>query len=261
MKIIQITDAHINLETESGLNDIDMRLRWSAVLDYLGQEQYDLLIFTGDLCMHDPHEELYEWAFEELKKYVDLNKFRCISGNHDDPAMMHKYLLEAGGSTPLQLYQGKYIIGVECKEDVAIIYLDTTKGSLSTSQKVWLDNRLSAIECDEILIFIHHPVALSNVLFMDVNHALSGMKDVDNIMSRYSADKKITFFTGHYHVERTVVTPHFDMHITPSLYVQIDSDSAEFVPDHFNPGYRVISWSPSGSMKTSVHYFGTEIKT
>ena len=85
MKIIQITDLHIDKENEYPF-DIDVRKNFKRILRAARQAKVDHLVVSGDLCFDVGEVEIYEWVRDQL----DLTRipYDVIGGNHDDAMMM-----------------------------------------------------------------------------------------------------------------------------------------------------------------------------
>ena len=85
MKIIQITDLHIDKENEYPY-DIDVRRNFKRVLNAARRQKPDHLVISGDLCYQDGETEIYEW----IKLQLDNSKipYDIIAGNHDDSHML-----------------------------------------------------------------------------------------------------------------------------------------------------------------------------
>jgi Icc protein len=98
---------------------------------------------------------------------------------------------------------------------------------------------------------MHHPPALMGVPHMDHRHALKDRDEVMEILNSTKTHKDI--FCGHYHVQKSVFMDHISIHVTPSLFFQIDQLKDEFAVDHLNIAYNVIEIS-NDLMTTSVHY-------
>ena len=88
---------------------------------------------------------------------------------------------------------------------------------------------------------------------MDIKYALQDMKEFQDILQKYE-NLRFYIFTGHYHVEKTILHHNMRVFITPSCFVQIGQDSASFQPDHYNIGYRIIDIGVKGDVRTHVRY-------
>lgn len=242
MKIIQITDLHIDEENGYPF-DIDVRKNLLRILTAAKKQKPDHLVVSGDLCYRDPREDITQWV-KEVLDYSEM-EYSVIAGNHDDAEMMAaifqlKHLLNEG-----EFYYAKKI----AKETV--LFLDSSKGSLSAKQSNWLKRQLKNAD-EEVLVFMHHPPVKAGVAFMDNRHPMQYIEKVQKLFFEHAANVHI--FCGHYHVEKTVRVKNITVHITPSCFFQIDHHSPEFKVDHHRIAYREIVFN-NQILTSTVRYF------
>ena len=233
MKLIQITDFHVTPSFERARGDVDTRSNFLEIINILANEAYDLICLSGDLCYEEPQLSIYEWIYEEIKGRIDLSKLRVISGNHDDPQMVRNVFHPGEVINDGELYYGESI------DDQLILYLDTTKGCSSETQKNWLRHQLAHASSSMIVVFMHHPPVKAGVRHMDMRYALKDDQEFQEIFHSFP-DKTFQIFCGHYHVDRIISIKNMTVHITPSCYVQIDPEPEYFRADHYVIGYRTI---------------------
>jgi len=242
MKIVQITDLHIDKEGEYPF-DIDVRKNLKRILKSARKLKADHLVVTGDLCCDVGEVEIYNWIREEL----DLARipYDIISGNHDDTLMM----AEAFGLQHLcvedEMYFAKKIGKATC------VFLDSSKGFHSEDQLKWLKRQLSNGN-ENIIIFTHHPPVKAAVPFMDNKYPLQNIDETQKVL--FSHRGFLNIFCGHYHVEKTIQLQNILVQITPSCFFQIDQNHEDFKVDHHSIAYRLIDLTNS-TVKTSVKYF------
>ena len=87
---------------------------------------------------------------------------------------------------------------------------------------------------------------------MDSKHRLQDMDDIQSIL--YTYPSPIYVFCGHYHVEKVIHSQNMHLHITPSCYVQIGQEKAEFEAVDYRIAMRIIDVD-NHVVKTSVQYF------
>ena len=220
MKIIQITDLHIDAEGEFPF-DIDVRKNFLKIINKIKVLAPDHLVISGDLCYRHGDESIYKW----IKSVVNFSgiPFSVISGNHDDSALLAKAFELEHLMTDEELFFAKKI------GKSTFLFLDSSKGYHSVKQLKWLQRQLKNAKGD-LYVFMHHPPIIAGVPFMDGKHALKDIKAIQDIFFNYP--KNISIFTGHYHVEKSIRINNLLIQITPSLFFQIDQGSAEFKVDH-----------------------------
>lgn len=230
MRIIQITDLHIGTPEERPF-DIDIRANFLRMLKAVEAVPHDLLVISGDLCLHEGDIATYEWIKQQLEAF-QLN-YLVIPGNHDDKDMMidvfelqqqlkHEtlFLTSSAGQPPLVL-------------------LDSGEGQVDETTLQLLRDYLQAHPAP-ICLFMHHPPLPMGVPYMDNRHALRNTAPLLAVLTEHSYP--ISIFVGHYHVEKSVRWQNLDIHITPSCYFQIDWRQEHFAVDHHHIAYRYLNW-------------------
>lgn len=239
MKIAFITDLHLPISGEKA-RGVDTFLNLNNILKDLKLRMADFIIIGGDLSLREP-DPAANFHVRELLEKSNI-PYVVVPGNHDDPAQLKNCF-----SYPHEMDELYY---VKQLGDIPCIFLDSSSGELSHTQLNWMDDLLD--KRSEITnIFVHHPIVISNAVYMDNNYALSNITDIQNILNRY--DRNFKIFSGHYHIEKTIYAGNITQFITPSLYIQIDQSSAEFKIDHHTPGYRIIQFQDD-QLFTYVRY-------
>ena len=244
MKIIQITDLHIDVEGESPF-DIDVRKNFLKIINKIKRLEPDHLVISGDLCYRDGDENIYDW----IKQVVDSTdiSYSVIAGNHDDSALMAKAFELEHLLTDDELFYAKKI------GKSTFLFLDSSKGYHSVKQLNWLKRQLKNAKRD-MFIFMHHPPILAGVPFMDGRYALQDIKAIQDIF--FSYPKNINIFTGHYHVEKSIRINNLLIQITPSLFFQIDQESEDFKVDHHHIALREIEIDNNHFTSTLKYFSG-----
>lgn len=246
MRIIQITDLHIGKEHEFP-QDVDVRGNFLKILDDVAHVKADLITLTGDLCFMHGSMQVYQWIRDRLVEYLGNAPVSLIPGNHDSSVLLSRVFQMGEHLKGEELYFTRTI------EQQQLIFLDTGKGSASTDQKGWLRKMLSQSTTRNAIIFMHHPPVIGQVPHMDMKYALRDMSELQGLFREFP-DRQFNIFTGHYHVEKTILQDNLRVFITPSCFVQIGQESATFQPDHYNIGYRVIDIDSHDNVRTYVRY-------
>jgi len=242
MRLLQITDLHIGQEGEDTYG-VDVRHNFQRILQRLRNVPADYLVVSGDLCYRDGEASIYSYVRQHLDQ-LDLPYF-VLSGNHDDPA-----LLSAAFGQKCDLQAGELYYCQEL-EGRPTLFLDTTPGWMSERQLAWIANKLQHSGGQDLMVHMHHPPVFGGVPFMDDNHPLHNRDAVQTIFHAYPG--KIYVFCGHYHVDKVIQQGNITVHITPSLFFQIDQHQTSFRVDHTQVGFREINFDGS-YLSTSVHY-------
>ena len=228
MKIIQLTDLHLELKEETAFG-IDTRANFLKILDDVLKCRADYLIITGDICFQDGDQEIYDW----LKEHLDEQPmpYELIPGNHDSSILMaqtygYQALIQEG-----EYYFAKRLGKANC------IFLDSSRGEHSKAQLKWLERQLKQFD-QQVLLFMHHPPVKGGVPFMDNKYPLRDREAVMEILHNHP--HPVAVFCGHYHAEKTILSRNVMVQITPSCFFQIDSNFEDFKVDHHRIAFREI---------------------
>lgn len=241
MKFIQITDLHIDQAGECPFG-IDVRKNFLEVLEAVIVEQPDQLIITGDLCYREGDEKIYRWIKAQLDELPF--PYEVIPGNHDDSLLMAEVFELTHLVNDDELYFAKKWSKEPC------LFLDSAVGKLSKNQLKWLERQLKICQTN-LLIFMHHPPFIVGAPYMDNNHAYQDMEAIQKLLEEFP--NQISIFTGHYHIEKTVVHNNVTLMITPSCFFQIGQSLEEFSVDHHQIAFRIIEVE-KGILTATVRY-------
>jgi Icc protein len=242
MKIVQISDLHIANEGTQTFG-VDVRQNFLSILKAVKGISPDLLVLSGDLCFDTGDAGIYQW----IKSHLDFLKipYAVISGNHDDPVILAEVFgiehLLVGSELYFKRSLGKH----------TLLFLETSKGIASNAQLDWLAHELGTLKNDAV-VFMHHPPIQGGVPHMDINYPLRNMEEVQRLF--YGFPHHVSIFCGHYHVEKVVCSKNMTVHITPSLYFQMDWHQEGFKVDHFRIALREIVLRENGGVESTVVY-------
>ncbi|MBC8173327.1 MAG: metallophosphoesterase [Chitinophagales bacterium] len=243
MRIAFITDLHI-APPDLKPYGVDAKNNFVNILSDVLQKGVDHVIIGGDLSYVDADEKVYQY----IKMSLDRSgiPYSVISGNHDDSITLASVF-------GLQTVNGELCYTKKiCEMDFC--FMDTSTAFISEKQLAWLHENLLA-KNEQFILVTHHPVLLSNVPFMDMTWPLKNHEAITGILA--SVDIPVFVFTGHYHIEKTVIYKNITQFTTPSLFFQINQYTQEFIIDHVQPAWRMIEWQ-HGKLYTTVHYLPAE---
>lgn len=229
MKICFVTDLHIDTDGLMPLG-LDTRAHFRQVLGDIKEKSFDLLVLGGDLCHRTGDEGIYGWILQQLG---DLKMpFLSISGNHDTSLLLAKSF---GWEEKLhgdELYY-THTIGAS-----KFIFLDTSQSVMSDHQWSWFTSEIMD-QGPNIYIFMHHPPVISGSKHMEPKYLFTQTERFEALCNSF-IEKHFYIFTGHYHIEKSIMKANISVFITPSTFVQIDPESVEFKPVYDNIGYREL---------------------
>lgn len=244
MKIIQITDLHIGREGELPVG-LDVRGNFAAILEKAAAMKPDYLVLSGDLSFHDGDPEACEWVRSLV---VPLGiPFEVIPGNHDDPAGLARIF----GYEKEDFHQGELYFFRKWGPQT-VLFLDTSRGEMSSVQWQWLETQLAGWDSPLALIFMHHPPVPAGVPFMDQKYPFLQIQAFERLVQKYPLSYQV--FCGHYHVEKTVAHRNGNVFITPSTFFQIAQHTDALAIDHTRPAFRAIDLQENGDLFTTVAY-------
>ena len=146
-KICFITDLHIDTDDNKPMG-IDTKQHFLNILEKAVQHNdYDLIILGGDLCHRTGDESTYKWVYNQISN-TGIN-YLVIPGNHDTSVMLASAFHESQHIHNDELYFTHQI------EHYKALFLDSSLGSFSTQQWLWLRDQIQE-NGDEVLIFMHH---------------------------------------------------------------------------------------------------------
>ena len=241
MRIVQLTDLHLppaDTNTELGL---DTRRNFLDLLPRAAALHPDLLVLSGDLCYDVGNEATYTWVKEKMDA-LGL-PYAVIAGNHDDSGQL-------GSAFGLPVRQ-KEVYFTKQVDQQSILFLDSAVATISDAQLSWLETQMAVLQ-GPVLLFMHHPPFPVGMPFMDSTWPFHRSADLMAVLTRYPAP--VYVFCGHYHTERVAYAGNVSVHITPSLYFQLDPELAQPAIEHTRIALRVIDFKED-RLSTFVQYF------
>ncbi|WP_201349150.1 metallophosphoesterase [Neptunomonas japonica] len=245
LRIIQVTDCHLQSSKDDLFKDENPEQRLLAVLDDVKANYHypEFILLTGDLAHHG-----YSAAYERLQSYTKdmATAVRWIPGNHDDAGKMLEY----------QSLSGKVLVeGAWC-----IILLDSTSkpdgvggGTLSCAQLSWLDDVVAEYPEHYLLIGMHHPPVKVGSRWQDAIM----LANAEAFWAQVSAyDKLKLVLCGHLHQEHQIIHDGVSVLVAPATAPQFavgtDAPLVESGGVLSLPGYRVLDLLDDGGFETIV---------
>ncbi|WP_136680402.1 metallophosphoesterase [Neptunomonas sp. XY-337] len=247
MKLIQITDFHLQETPDTLHNGVDPEVRFDAVLAAIREEHADcdLLLMTGDLAHHG-----YESAYQRIEMATrHLAKQRCwLPGNHDDASKMQRFT---------ELAQQRLIMA-----PWDILLLDSTSqpdgvgsGSLADAELERLANFLQAPKAPFQMVALHHPPLPVGSRWQD-EIRLGNSAEFLSIVERYASNALKLVVCGHLHQAHELALAEAQLISTPATAAQFVSFQAtpqiELRGDASLPAYRWFELDSNGCFKSAV---------
>lgn len=242
-KLIQITDLHLGVSSDTFLAGINPLDSFIAVLDALKKNGYEeeLILLSGDLSGVS-HENSYHILNQLLKNRN--KKVVWLPGNHDNPVLMRKHLRDF----PFQR--------VKTIDNWAILSLDSSQsgtpvGHISDTELLRAEEALNRLSDRFVLISMHHcPICIGSP-WLD-KHKLDNAEELYKIVSEQENIKGVV--TGHVHQKFEGLWGTVPVYTSPSSCIQFRRGSGQFCISTEPPAYRWFDLKENGSLVTGVEY-------
>ncbi len=243
VRLVQVTDTHLQGEANGKLLGMDTDRSLQAVLDLVRSEQpvIDLVLGTGDLSNHG-ERGAYERLLDYFAGLAAENVW--LPGNHDDRAMM----LSVAGDTRLagEVRLGRW----------QIVLLDSqlpgqVGGHLGDAELARLDRLLAAATADGLysLICLHHQPVPIGCTWLDQQM----VADAATFFETLDAHPGVrAILWGHVHQQYERERGAVRLMSTPSTCVQFRPGQRNFSLDDCAPGYRWLELHADGRVLSDV---------
>lgn len=261
MRIVQITDLHMD-PAEPRPNGVDVREHAEWALGEAMRQEPDLVVVTGDLAFWMGTPDTYQ----NVARLLDgiTADYLLLPGNHDDRSLFASAFGRRYRTSPDYPWLDRQVNAA----GIPMVILDSADGVIHDRQLAWLEVVLAEYALAarrgetprHILLWTHHPVLTGFHRYMDENYPLRNAADVrDAMLAAVGPDNlDVSIFCGHYHTEDSRREGPLSQYCTPSTYLQIDRDAAEFRIDHSTPAVRLVELGGAGEMTTTVVYRGED---
>jgi Icc protein len=243
LRVIQISDTHIQAQPHGQLGGVDVDAGLTAVLDHLRQHHWpaDFILATGDLVQDEgaPAYQRLRAFFEPLQVPV-----YCLPGNHDIPAVLDDVLADG-----LMRRERHVLAGAWQFVLLDSVLPDSAGGHLAASELAFLDETLAAYPKHHAMICLHHhPVPVGST-WMDTMVVDNGA-ELFAVLDRYPQVRAVIW--GHIHQVFATRRNGVELFGVPSTCVQFAPALSEPQYDHDAPGYRWFELYPDGRLATGV---------
>lgn len=246
-KIAQISDCHLYADKNARHYGANVYQNLRLLLKKIAADpSINIVIFTGDLSQD--HSELSYRNFVEVVDQCQLSiPFYFITGNHDQPELLTKYLINRPFSEGKLIKQGNWqIVLINSKSD-------TPAGLVSEQSLAYINNVVDKDKYQFIFMH-HHPIDIG--YFID-QHGLKNKEQFWQMVSQNLSIKAIA--CGHVHNERKLIKNLSGRLIAvltcPATSIQFDPNSTEvkaLLP--LQAGYRDICLHDNGCFTTTTHF-------
>lgn len=240
--VAQFSDCHLFADKSTEHFGANVWQNLTQVLtDILQRKNIDCAVFTGDLTQD--HSELSYQNFVEAVEQAKLAIPVCfLAGNHDDKAMMSKYLTEP-------TFQIHNTINHHCWQlQLVDSKSETPSGLVSDKTLTELTQRVDKDKF-QLLMMHHHPV---NIGYYIDKHGLINQDDfwkVVNNFNNYNMTIK-AIACGHVHRASQLSKDNVDIYTCPATSVQFGDTKDEMAS--LMPSYRLLYLNSNGTIESEI---------
>ena len=252
LRIIQITDLHLQASTRRGLgwcphcDDLDTSETLSTVLDdiQVNEACFDALVVTGDIAQ-DGEAEAYRQFARLLKG--EGSPVYCLPGNHDDKQRLSAAIDGKVVSMP------RHVV----KKEWLLLFLDSSRrgedqGNISAIQRGWIKAMVAKYPRHHAALFIHHhPIPVGSE-WLDTHHGMVNGEEALDELTRLPQLR--TIVCGHIHQQLDCLRGGIRILGTPSTCLQFLPESERLSFTAQPPAYRRLVLHHDGSIDTEVVY-------
>lgn len=242
VRIVQITDTHLNAATEGHLLGMQTLHSLQCVLDLMGQEPTapHAMLMTGDLSQ-DGSVQSYQ-HLQRLLSPLPAPSF-WLPGNHDVPDNMSVVIKDTHATQRLIRTPHWQIILLDSSVRGKVY------GHLSDEELQFANDCLAERpDLHSLVSFHHHPMHMGSRWIDTI-----GVQNGPEAMQQLTQHNNLRcLLWGHVHQESDRTQGNVRLLSTPSTCVQFTPASSDFQVDTRSPGFRWIDLHPDGQLETGV---------
>lgn len=247
--VAQISDSHLfddPVKCHHGANVYDNLSRVLAALK--ANSKLSCIVFTGDLTQ-DHSENSYQLFAQLVKSYNFDVPFYYVSGNHDDPYLMERYL----NGKPFKVDKSINI------ENWQLVLLDskseTPAGDVSAQELQRLNCRYSNTDTELFQLVMMHHHAIDVGYFID-RHGLNNSAEFWVQVSQNPSIKGVA--CGHVHrgldLMPEATGQKVPLYTCPATSIEFDTKANTVRATGKEPGYRLFYLKPNGHLTSQTFY-------
>ncbi len=240
LRLVQVTDTHLNGTTDGELLGMNTARSARAVIDAAKSSgNIDCFLVTGDIAADEQPT-----AYGQLEEMLGHDTPSLwLPGNHDD-IRANLDSLEPHLRRRLRTSHWDVVmLETQVQGEVG--------GALNASELAALAVAIDAAAAEKkyLLVATHHPLRSMASAWLD-EQSVRNADEALNLLAPH-ADRAL-MISGHVHQESDAVISGIRMLTTPSTCVQFAPKSEDFALDDRPPGYRSLRLYADGSVQTEV---------
>lgn len=249
-KIAQISDCHLFSQSNGlhyGANVYQNLL--AALSEINSQHTVQALVFTGDITQD--HSEASYQLFTDAVLESGINvPFYYLAGNHDEHALLNKYLSDAPFKNDKLINEQYWQIALLNSKS------DTPKGHVSANDLLAFESSVDKHK-HQLVLMHHHPLDVG--YFID-KHGLDNQAMFWQTMNKFDTVKAVA--CGHVHQALTLYsdgkTP-IPLYTCPATSIQFDTTKSSGASNGESAGYRIFSLMADGKLETDSYFLSGEL--
>lgn len=218
-RIAFLTDQHL-LDKNVEKKGVSTLSNWQKILEDVRTRGIKTVVLGGDLGEMVALPKVF-------KELADFTVFIML-GNHDKISVIAPYFSAAKDKE--ELYYTADFSGYR------FIFMDSSSAKVSKNQQDFLKKELA--EAEKPVLFIHHPVLKVNT-WMEKNYPLKNKDEIKEVLD--ASGKKITVFSGHYHLAHNSSAGSLTQIISPAISYQI-LENEKYAADTKTFGYLIADF-------------------
>jgi len=242
VRIVQITDTHLNAAPDGHLLGMQTLHSLECVLNLVNQEPDapHAILVTGDLS-----QDGSTLSYRHLDRLLSPLKTPAfwLPGNHDIPENMSAVIAETHAAHRLIRTPHWQVILLDSSVRGKVHgYISEQELAFATS---CLQERP---DLHTLVSFHHHPIDMGSRWIDTI-----GVRNGEQVMAQLqSFDNLRCVLWGHVHQESDRMLGSIRMLSTPSTCVQFTPSAPNFMVDTCSPGFRWLHLHPDGTLETAV---------
>ena len=220
-----LADAHVLPDAAPPLHGIDSGGNLRAAIGRVRalDPPAAFVVHLGDLVGVDTPQAY--GAFTAIAGALNLPQYPVV-GNHDDPGLLAAALPVPEGVEPAGAPDGHYSF---TRGPLHIVVLNSRVageigGRLDAAQLHWLDDNLRAHQGTTSLVFVHHPMALIGIEWLDASR-LSNAAELEAVIKRSGSVAMV--FSGHVHRHERATSGGLSLETAPSTWTSFHANPDE----------------------------------
>lgn len=241
IKLIQFSDCHLFAQPNSLHVGSAVYQNLANTLEDIAQQDFDLLIFTGDLTQ-DHTVDSYHRFVELVNKANFSAPIYWLAGNHDDQAIMAEILVGRCFNAEKYATLGNWHIKLIDSKSA------TPAGFIAEEE---LERIKKADGKYELLISHHHPIDVG--YFID-RHGMQNQAEVKQALALNLNIKG--YLTGHVHraeqLNISIGKREIPVFTCPATSMQFAKDRNNMIAECILPRYHIVSLHDDGRITREV---------